>query len=198
MLVPLLLTIPALLTSPESHPAPVIDAPQAIVGNVTEQHQAALAAFEESVQDYTARHQRLARLTPPLAVTADPAALRDAIDALGQAIRQARQTARAGDLFTPAVARMFRQRIHAALWDLDVPALIADMEADAEPWAPRPTVNGPFPWDAGNAMWPSVLAALPALPEELEYRFVGVDLVLVDIPANLVVDVLEGALTPSS
>jgi hypothetical protein len=40
-----------------------------------------------------------------------------------------------------------------------------------------------------------MLAALPGLPEELEYRFVGADLVLIDVPADLVVDILENALT---
>jgi len=43
-------------------------------------------------------------------------------------------------------------------------------------------------------VWPALLAALPALPEELEYRFVGWDLVLVDTHADLVVDILKDAL----
>jgi hypothetical protein len=44
----------------------------------------------------------------------------------------------------------------------------------------------------------AVIAALPELPPELQYRFVGADLVLVDIGAGLVVDVLRGALPPVS
>ena len=42
-------------------------------------------------------------------------------------------------------------------------------------------------------MWSSVLAALPPLPHELQYRFVGRDLVLVDTHADLVVDILRNA-----
>jgi hypothetical protein len=42
--------------------------------------------------------------------------------------------------------------------------------------------------------WPALLAVLPALPEELEYRFIGRDLVLVDVHADLIVDVLKDAL----
>ena len=197
MLVPLLVTIPTLLAF-ESHPAPIIDLRQEIVGKFAAHEHAALAAFEESVQDYTALHRQLARLTPPLRVTADPVQLRGSVDALGEEIRLVRHTAQVGDIFTPVVASMFRRRIQVAMWDLDVTALMADMESDGEPCAPRPVVNGPFPWSAGNAIWPPVLAALPDLPEELEYRFVGADLVLIDVPANLVVDILEGALTPSS
>jgi hypothetical protein len=39
-----------------------------------------------------------------------------------------------------------------------------------------------------------MLAGLPELPGELEYRFLGRDLLLVDVLANLVVDVLHDAL----
>ncbi len=43
-------------------------------------------------------------------------------------------------------------------------------------------------------MLPScVRDALPELPIELQYRVVGADLVLVDLHANLIVDVLRGA-----
>ena len=181
-----------------SHPAPIIDFRQEIVGEFPAHEHAALAAFEVSVQDYAALHRRVARLTPPMRVTADPVQLRGALDALGEEIRLARHTAQVGDIFTPVVARMFRRRIAVALWDVDMTALMAEMEEDAEECAQRPVVNGPFPWSAGNAIWPSVLAALPDLPEELEYRFVGADLVLIDVPANLVVDILDGALTPNS
>lgn len=43
-------------------------------------------------------------------------------------------------------------------------------------------------------MWPTLLRALPALPAELEYRFAHRDLVLIDVHASLVVDILEDAL----
>ena len=42
-------------------------------------------------------------------------------------------------------------------------------------------------------MCPAMLRRLPELPPELEYRFVGRDLVLVDILGNVVVDVLRDA-----
>jgi hypothetical protein len=43
-------------------------------------------------------------------------------------------------------------------------------------------------------MFPCVLAALPALPPELQYRIVGDALALIDVHAGLVVDVLPDAL----
>jgi hypothetical protein len=198
MLAPLLMTIASLVTSPGVQSAPTPGPGQGTVVEYTAQEDAALTVFNQSVRDYMALHRRLARRTPPLRVTSDPAEFLDAIDQLSEAIRLERHGVPAGDVFTPAVASMFRRRIHRALWDFDVTELMADMEEDAEPSAPKPAVNGRFPWMSGNAMWPSVLAALPELPAELEYRFVGADLVLIDIRANLVVDILEGALTSSS
>jgi hypothetical protein len=193
----LLMTIPALLASSGSASPPISYSSQAMVGELTAPEYSALAAFEQSVQDYVALHRRLARVTPPLQVTADPAQLRTAVDSLGQAIRLARPAAQRGDVFTVPVARLFRQRIGCALWTFDVTLLTTEMEGDSESNAP-PVVNGSFPWGSGNAMWPSVLAALPPLPEELEYRFVGADLVLVDVRADLVVDILKAALPAGS
>ena len=43
-------------------------------------------------------------------------------------------------------------------------------------------------------MWPALLHALPPLPRELEYRIVDADLVLIDLRADLVVDILENAM----
>ena len=42
----------------------------------------------------------------------------------------------------------------------------------------------------------AVTAALPALPEGLQYKFIGRDLVLVDVDANVIVDVLPDAVPP--
>jgi hypothetical protein len=39
-----------------------------------------------------------------------------------------------------------------------------------------------------------LLRDLPLLPEELEYQLVGRNLVLIDVPSHLVVDVIRAAL----
>ena len=196
MLVPLLMMIPMLLTAPGVSADATVQCNQGMNRKFVwqEREHATLAAFDQSVKDYMDLHRRMAKMRPPLQVTADPVQLREAVDSLGQAIRLARPAAQRGDVFNSSVADVFRRRIECALWRFDVTDLVAEMGEDEEPDSPVPVVNGPFPWSSGNAIWPSVLAALPQLPEELEYRFVGADLVLIDIPANLVVDILEGAL----
>jgi hypothetical protein len=62
------------------------------------------------------------------------------------------------------------------------------------PGEPAPTVNQPFPSVLGSVQWPALVRALPAVPRELDYAFWGRDLVLVDVDANLVIDILSEAL----
>jgi hypothetical protein len=54
--------------------------------------------------------------------------------------------------------------------------------------------NGFLPWEAGPPRWRELFWALPSLPEELEYRLVGGDLVLLDVEARLIVDILVDAI----
>ena len=41
---------------------------------------------------------------------------------------------------------------------------------------------------------PQVLQALPKLPEDLEYRFIGDRLILHDIHAHIIVDIIDDAI----
>ena len=56
-------------------------------------------------------------------------------------------------------------------------------------------VNMLYPEDRPLAtMPPEVLKDLPKLPEELDYRFVGDDLILLDTHAHVIVDFIAGAM----
>jgi hypothetical protein len=128
--------------------------------------------------------------------SADADAIFRAIDARADGIRRLRPHAALGDLFTPPVARILRMRIADALRAHGLTA--ADLldeysEEDAAGHQPL-RVNGPFPWGDGSGMLMCLEAVLPALPRELEYWLLGRDLVLLDISASLVVDVLANAL----
>jgi hypothetical protein len=154
-----------------------------------------LHRFEQSIQQYMTVHRAVERQLPALTVTADARAIDLAITMRAAGMRLARATARQGDIFAPETARVFRARIIKALESHDY--LVADLllPADEDGDAPPPpVVNGTFAWRTAIATPPCVLATLPSLPEELQYRFVGRDLVLVDIEANLIVDVLPDVL----
>jgi hypothetical protein len=52
-----------------------------------------------------------------------------------------------------------------------------------------------YPAGAPVATVPAqILELLPVLPKELEYRFVGTDLILFDVSAYLMVDVVPNAI----
>jgi hypothetical protein len=154
-----------------------------------------LHRFEQSIQHYMAVHHAVEHQLPALAVTADAHAIDLAVTMRAAGIRLARATAGQGDIFATDIARVFRARIAKALESHDY--LVADLllPPDEDGDTPPPAlVNGTFAWRTAIATPACVLATLPSLPEELQYRFVGRDLVLVDVEANLIVDVLPDAL----
>ena len=154
-----------------------------------------LQHFNVSIQQYVQLHRQIEQQLPLLRARSDAHEIVESSNAMASALQTIRAGAREGNIFTPAVASLLRSRIAEAL---DARGFTAEQviaasleEADAE--APLPAVNGRFPWRRGAEMWPCVLNALPTLPDELQYRIVGRDLVLIDVHANLVVDILRNA-----
>jgi hypothetical protein len=149
--------------------------------------------FVARINQYVEMHRLATAPLGPLEVCSDPEELLRQQGALARAIRESRPNAREGDIFTPDAARYFRTLIAEVAWrGLDLWGEVEDALAwDTE--AAVVEVNAPVPWNAGPMMWPSVLWRLPELPPELEYRFVGRDLVLIDVDGNIVVDVLREA-----
>jgi hypothetical protein len=66
---------------------------------------------------------------------------------------------------------------------------------DENPGRIQIRINSRYPDEIPvSTMPPQILAALPKLPDELEYRFIGERLILLDIHAHLIVDFIEDAL----
>jgi hypothetical protein len=158
-------------------------------------NETALRMFRSAVHGYVDLHRRLEDTLPPLRQTDRAQDIFDASEALAAAIQRARAGAREGDVVDPAAGAFMRKRIADTLAARGVlpEELIGVNLEEADPRAAQPVVNGRFPWARAAGMWPCVLQALPQLPKELEYRMVGGDLVLIDVHANLVVDVLRDA-----
>ena len=158
----------------------------------------ALSAFESTTHDYVLMHRRLERQIGPIELSTPVPEINRRIDALAAAIRAERSDARQGEFFTPALAHWLRARISDALSEHQYTAddvrdngRVSGVDYDRV----RLHVNDTFPWVLGVAMFPCVIDALPPLPPELQYRIVGDDLVLIDIHASLIVDVLPQALS---
>ena len=159
---------------------------------------AATAVFQKRVNDYVTMHRMLEGPLPTLEVSTDMRKVQAAMDALAVRIQAARKDARQGDIFTEAVARMFHRQIASCLVRADIEAILADQRY-GEQGQVTPRVNAVWPVRVPFDMVPpQLLAALPRLPSELQYRIIGSSLVLWDHHANLVVDILPGALTPDT
>jgi hypothetical protein len=148
--------------------------------------------FTNRVYDYVETHRLMAAgIEQPLC--ADSEELIRQADALADAIRDARPRAREGDIFTLAASEMFRARIEAIVRrsNFDVAAFLARHSGEGD--EPDVQVFDTLLWPTHLALTP-LIRELPELPPELEYRFAGRHLVLMDVDANIVVDVLRDAL----
>jgi hypothetical protein len=152
--------------------------------------------FNMNVKAYLALRHEVSAAVPELTVTADPAKLRRAENGLADRLSTARKHARPGEIFSDDVGHLFRGDIRAALRAFGISAaeiLAANRWDAATTRAHDISVNARFPWNSGWDVPACILEVLPPTPEVLEYRLVGRDLLLIDVGADLVVDVLRRA-----
>ena len=152
--------------------------------------------FTRRLDAYMAIHNDVERRLAASWVFDDPQDLFDTMRAMQSGIRLARPDARPGAVLTTDVSALIRARLAQRLvaCNYSVEDVLEFLNEERMPGVPEPRVNEPFPWSAGSAMWPTLLGALPRLPSELQYRFFDRDLVVIDVHADLVVDVVKNAL----
>lgn len=156
---------------------------------------AALQEFQKRIATYAAISERGAAGLSPLESPKTPSAIMKRRAALSSAITAARSTARQGDIFTTETAQAFRSIIAAALRGRDAEAMLQQL-FDEHPGTVglRLRVHDRYPASATHEMPALLLQHLPVLPDGVEYRLVDHDLILLDIHANLIVDVLPNAI----
>lgn len=148
------------------------------------------ADFSARIEAYLELRHTLEKGLPPLTVTDDPAEIGRAERALARRIRVARAGARRGELFTPDIGAGFRK---ALLLETDADTRSAIM--DENPGAFSIRINGTYPKEHPVSTVPAnILALLPRLPDDIQYRFLGPDLVLHDTRANVILDRLACAI----
>jgi hypothetical protein len=157
----------------------------------------AVNAFNKRIAAYLDVRKKAENGMPPLKETDDPAKITAREKALGDSVRKLRSTAKAGDIFgkdtTPLILEIVR-----ADWKkrpaVDRAAILAEMP---KPFVP--TINMRYPVGQPLVTFPpNLLKLLHQLPEDLEYRFVGRDLILRDVKANIIVDVIRHAIPSAS
>jgi hypothetical protein len=155
-----------------------------------------LADFKGRIDAYMALHNKLAKDAPPLKETKDPGKIKESQDVLAGKIRAARANAKQGDIFTLEIRELLRRLMYPETKGADGRANKETMkEEQGELKGVVVKVNARYP-DSAPLMTvaPDILAALPKLPEDLEYRFVSKHMILLDTHANLIVDYVPNAI----
>jgi len=152
--------------------------------------------FKHRINEYMQLHKRLEKKAPPMKDKATPAEIKASQEALAKAIRAERATAKQGDIFSPEIARLFRRLMYPEVKGPEGADTKKAIKEDApSPAAVTLKVNALYPEGAPlPTVPPNLLASLPQLPEDLEYRIVGKDLILRDVHANVIVDFIANAI----
>lgn len=150
------------------------------------------------VQDFHTRVDSYMKLRKPLVAklkpTNSPKAIVERQRNLAADIRLARPKADQGDIFTPATSAEFRRLIGIAMQGAHAHRVHQSLK-HAEPVRLHLRVNDTYPESVPRqSIPPTLLANLPVLPKELDYRIIGHDLVLHDAEANTIVDFLPNAI----
>ena len=154
--------------------------------------------FSQAVARYVTLVHRLHGEVPPLRVTAESAEIDNRSNMLAGAIQRARPWAAQGDFFDTNLVRVIRARLAVALEGEDLATVMKRIEDDPAPMGPA-NVYLRFPAGTSLATMPSrLIEVLPALPKELEYRFLGRTLILRDRDAAMILDYVPEALPKAS
>lgn len=157
--------------------------------------------FDTQIQKYVEIHKKALASVPSLPKeTSDAALILKHEKQVGDAIRALRPNAKQGDIFIPEAKRVITAAIKHEVAGKQGAAAKSTILDEGNPKSAESTtpvdlsINAPYPVKAPlSTVPPSVLMALPTLPKELEFRFVGRNLILRDTKANIIVDVLPNA-----
>jgi hypothetical protein len=154
---------------------------------------AAIADFRKRVDAYAELHQKLEGTLPQRPGRPTPQQIDTHQRALDRLLVQARPRAQHGDFFTRDIRAFFRRQIARALAGPDGREIKDEIMED-NPGRIQLRINGRYPEGIPLSTTPAqILAVLPPLPDELEYRFIGRRLILLDVHAHLVVDYIDDA-----
>jgi hypothetical protein len=173
----------------------------AAAGISAEQQTADAAGFKEftdRVKDYVKLHNSQEALLPVLKQTVLPEMIAAHQTALARKIREARPGAKPGDIFTTAAIKSFQDVIQTAMQGPRGANADATMKQGAPLTDTSLIVNQTYPDGVPyTTVPPTLLLVFPKLPDEVVYRVVVHDLVLLDLKANLVVDMIPGIIPQS-
>ena len=169
-------------------------APQKKAAENVNPRAATLADFVKRVEAYVELHRKLEGTLPKLPGQTDPYRVDQHQRAMLRLMQDARKTAKQGDLFTPAMQRLVRDLLRPVFGGPDGRQLKAEILDNEFKGNVKVAVNARYPDEIPiSTVPPQVLAELPKLPEELEYRFVRTNMILFDPHAHIIADYVPQA-----
>jgi hypothetical protein len=176
--------------------AVAVHAAQAAQGPSARSGPKELAEFSKRVDEFAAFHKKLVATQPKLSKEATPEEIDRNQRALATLVSSGRAGAKQGDVFTTPGQTYIRNLLKRIFANYDRRKLRDTIEDEnPAPGTVKLAVNGRYPDNVPLAsMPPEVLQALPPLPDEIEYRFVGDALILLDPSAHIVIDYIPNAL----
>jgi hypothetical protein len=153
-----------------------------------------LKEFKEEVAEYVELRRRLDVKLAPLPPKAPPERVHAYQAGLEKLLAAKRARSEEGDLFVSEVRPLLRRVCREVLAGPGGRTLRAEIYDEAPKRTFRIRINTQYPSELPVSTVPyRLLSILPSLPVELEYRIVGPDLILLDIDAQMAVDVLRNA-----
>lgn len=147
--------------------------------------------FLKRVDEYVRLHKSVEGTLPALKPTDVPELITAHQEALARKIREARPNAKPGDIFTEDTGEAFRKTIHHELHGPEGRHARKTIR-QGEPVKMHLEVNQPYPDGVPyTTLPPTLLLKFPKLPAEVAYRIVGHDLILLDVRASLIVDLVK-------
>lgn len=167
-----------------------------VVGPLSEQDAKALATMNDRLKAYLDIHKKLEAGLPPLPKDPTPQQIDANQRLFEKKMQDARKNAKAGEIFTPDAQPVIK-RLLAAVFAAEEGKQLMKSIMDEYPAGLKLRVNGRYP-DAVpvSTVPPEILQTLPSLPEDLEYRFIGRHMILLDTHAHVIADLIENALPP--
>jgi hypothetical protein len=167
-----------------------------VVGPLSDADAKALATMIERVNQYVDLHKRLETSLPKLPKDATPEQIDQNQRALAKLVQADRRNAKPGDIFTPEAQAVIK-RLLATVFGGHGGRQLKDSIMDENPVgrANTLTVNSRYPDTVPlTTVPPQVLQTLPKLTEDLEYRFIGDNLILLDGHAHIIADFVKDAI----
>jgi hypothetical protein len=162
-----------------------------VVGPLSEADARALATMNDRLKEYVELHRSIEKTLPKLSDRATPQQIDTNQRMFEKLMREKRKSAKRGDIFTPEAEPVIKRLLAAVFGGPEGKQLKASI-MDENPVGLKLVVNGRYPDTVPiSTVPPKVLQTLPALSEDMEYRFIGDNLILLDAHAHVIADFIE-------